>query len=493
MAVLNNKFLDFTNNGNNLIGNSTTGCSLNTGTNNNFFGASAGRYTDSGCCNNFFGASAGYCNKTGCYNNFFGKCAGFSNISGLSNNFIGDNAGACNINGSFNNFFGPSAGVGNTSGCNNNFFGVAAGSCNTTGRCNNFFGRCAGFCNISGINNNFIGALAGLGNTTGCYNNFFGSLAGFCNTTGSYNTYIGAFSACTQTGGIRNVAIGYNVQLPNTTGSTQLAIGAGNTSWINGNNLYNIGIGTTNPTSRLHMVGVGTTGPTLQLENLGTSLVADSILGTIDFISNDDSTNANGSRVRLLADVSTTAGTGRFRIQTKAGSSSTFITRVGLDGNGNLTFGTLNQNFDNLYASVYSTNIILHSGYKILGNTDTQVNVSLIPFLYSQDDATNYLKCTVVGLYNSGSSTYARVIKTWEMHVTYTTSSNTYAINGAVLGYTYNSDGTNFAAGTSVTTGKILPVISGNDIVLRLINRTSPAANSNTIYEFRVEHIGAVI
>jgi len=273
------------------IGDVSTGSSITSGTHNNFIGASAGRSNTTGGYNNFFGRSAGYCNTTGNSNNFFGSFAGlcntfgsFNNFFGLfagynnttgtdnnffglyagrynttggSNNFFGCRAGGSNTTGCYNNFFGRYAGYCNTTGNNNNFFGPSAGCSNTTGNSNNFFGRYAGYYNSTGNSNNFFGSFAGRSNTTGCYNNFFGRYAGRNNTTGTDNIFFGRNAGCTNVTGSQNVVIGPTQNTPITSGNNQLVIGAGNTSWIVGNSSYNIGIGTTNPTSKLYVVGGG--------------------------------------------------------------------------------------------------------------------------------------------------------------------------------------------------------------------------------------------
>jgi hypothetical protein len=256
---------------NNFIG-LNAGCSNTSGVFNTFIGNYAGKCNTIGNSNNFIGAFAGRDNTIGSYNNFFGLCAGISNIDGYCNNFIGFHAGRFNTSGSDNNFIGSYAGRTNISGGSNNFLGASAGRFNTTGCCNNFFGAGAGRYNTNGCNNNFFGDTAGFCNTTGCFNSFFGNCtggrningcynsffgirSGVGNTLGSCNTFLGSNVASTQTAGSRNVAIGYSVQLPNTTGSDQLAIGVGTNSWISGNSDFNVGIGTTNPTSKLHVVG----------------------------------------------------------------------------------------------------------------------------------------------------------------------------------------------------------------------------------------------
>jgi hypothetical protein len=173
-------------------------------------------------------------------NNFFaGPNAGQFTADGSNNNFLGSNAGQNNTNGSDNNILGYQAGQFNTSGYNNNFFGSYAGNSNTTGSSNNFFG----------------GIAVGGSNTTGSDNNFFGSFAGQSNTTGSDNIYIGQETGNNNVTGSQNVIIGKGQNAPILNGSNQLVIGAGSTSWITGNSSYNVGIGTTRPTSKLHVLG----------------------------------------------------------------------------------------------------------------------------------------------------------------------------------------------------------------------------------------------
>jgi len=71
------------------IGDTTTGCSLTSGTNNNFFGSCAGCSNTTADNNNFLGQSAGLKNTTGGDNNFLGFCAGANNTSGCNNIAIG--------------------------------------------------------------------------------------------------------------------------------------------------------------------------------------------------------------------------------------------------------------------------------------------------------------------------------------------------------------------------------------------------------------------
>jgi hypothetical protein len=182
-------------------------------------------------------------------------------ISGVLG-FTGNNIKIGNVStgssiafGSGNFFAGPYAGNFTTDGFNNNFVGSSAGLFNITGSDNNFFGYSSGYNNTTGYGNNFFG-YAGYANTTGSNNNFFGFGAGNANTSGSDNIYIGQATGNANVTGSENVIIGKGQNAPILNGSNQLVIGAGSTSWITGNSSYNVGIGTTNPQTKLEVNGV---------------------------------------------------------------------------------------------------------------------------------------------------------------------------------------------------------------------------------------------
>ena len=172
-----------------------------------------------------------------------------------SNVRIGDSNTATSITtGSANIFIGSYSGQYTTSGYANNFLGDGSGSKNTTGSNNNFFGYASGYNNTTGNNNNFL-SYAGYANTTGSNNNFFGYGAGNENTSGSDNIYIGQETGNANVTGSENIIIGKDQNAPILNGSNQLVIGAGSTTWITGNSSYNVGIGLTNPTSKLTVQG----------------------------------------------------------------------------------------------------------------------------------------------------------------------------------------------------------------------------------------------
>jgi hypothetical protein len=184
----------------------------------------------------------------GTYNTFLGIGAGYSNTAGRENTFLGYGAGYSNTGdplepllGSFNTFVGFQAGYSNTTGLANTFLGYHAGRGNTTGLDNTFVGEDAGYNNTEGNKNTFLGFWAGQANRTGNNNTYLGYWAGRRNT-GTGNVFIGYMS-------------GYNVVDSN----DKLYIANGpddsNTLIYGDFSTGNVGIGTTNPSYRLHVAG----------------------------------------------------------------------------------------------------------------------------------------------------------------------------------------------------------------------------------------------
>ena len=164
---------------------------------------------------------------------------GSSLTNALNNIFIGVNAGAANTDAYGNIYLGSGVAQYQTSGSYNVVIGDSAATSAPAsgGSYSVILGYGAGSYN-SGTNNVFLGSSAGAGNT---------------NNSNSIN--IGAYAG-QSTNGANNVLIGYTVNAPILTGSNQLAIGNGSSNrWIVGNSSYNVGIGTTNPTSKLYVQG----------------------------------------------------------------------------------------------------------------------------------------------------------------------------------------------------------------------------------------------
>lgn len=217
--------------------------------------------------NLYAGDSAGVSNTTGFLNTFFGGAAGRFNTNGYRNCFIGSLAGYLNASGYDNTFVGTDAGY-NSTGSQNTFLGSSAGSANTSGYNNTFLGNVAGSRNTFGIQNTFIGASSGDLNETGNENIFIGHYSGENNKSGAFNTLIGTWTNVASAGLNNSTAIGYRAFA---TQNNSLILGS-----INGVNGAiadtRVGIGTTNPGSKLDVQGdLNLNGP-LKINNVaGTS------------------------------------------------------------------------------------------------------------------------------------------------------------------------------------------------------------------------------
>jgi hypothetical protein len=121
--------------------------------------------------------------------------------------------------------------------------------------------------NTTGCRNTFIGNGSGYDNTTGSSNHFIGHYTGGFNLTGSYNIFFGSWiGSSASTSASNKIIIGRGTNnnnwfdAPSPNKDTQLAIGIrtdANPSnyWLVGDENFNVGIGTTNPTSKLTVGG----------------------------------------------------------------------------------------------------------------------------------------------------------------------------------------------------------------------------------------------
>lgn len=231
-----------------LVGDSA-GFSMTTGFRNTLVGNRAGRSIVDGIQNTFVGNHAGV-NTTGSNNTFVGSRAGFNTTTAGANTFMGESSGANNTTGSFNSFYGQ-----------------ASGANNTTGSSNTFIGRDAGAFTNTGLSNAFVGFEAGRNNTTGESNAFFGENAGRINTTGSYNTALGDSATVSAVNLTNATAVGAKAMAGN---SNVLVLGS-----INGINNANasvkVGIGTTNPPTKLTIYDPDNVNVTLRVASVSTA------------------------------------------------------------------------------------------------------------------------------------------------------------------------------------------------------------------------------
>ena len=239
---------------------------------NVILGSNAGKCMSGNLGENIIiGKNAGFEHGNASNNVILGQNAAYS-IGGGSNNFIVGQNAACNIGNGANNIivgqnagknlnnggshiiFGSSAGQNLNNAGNNILVGSNSGKCLTQSGENVYLGTNSGK-NTTGGTNIAIGKNAYCGSSTGSKNIILGELAGRCLTSGSCNLLIGVGAGCLLTSGSKNIMMGCCVNAPSATDNSQLAIGHGTDYWITGNSDFNVGIGTTNATSKLDVIG----------------------------------------------------------------------------------------------------------------------------------------------------------------------------------------------------------------------------------------------
>ncbi|MDZ4748207.1 MAG: tail fiber domain-containing protein [Saprospiraceae bacterium] len=187
------------------------------------------------------------------------------------NTFIGIYAGHVNNangGGIFNTYTGSHAGFSSSTGNSNSGFGANSLFLNGTGSFNSAHGLNALFSNASGSWNTAIGANALFASTTGSSNTAIGNAALLSNTFGLSNTAIGVDALKDNVSGSNNTAIGFNANVSAGTLINATAIGSralarmdnsvviGSINGVNGATAgANVGIGTSEPTNKLHVVG----------------------------------------------------------------------------------------------------------------------------------------------------------------------------------------------------------------------------------------------
>ena len=244
---------------------------------------------DQGYYNTFVGLGSGNSNTIGYDNSAVGYQALYSNTTGYDNSAVGYES-LYNNTGNLNSASGYQALYGNTSGYENSALGAKALKSNTTGYYNSAMGKSALYINTTGYYNSASGYQALYGNTSGYQNSAVGADSLRSNTTGYDNSAVGYQALYGNTSGYQNSAVGYqageylasgsNNQTSNNSlflgyntragsaGDTNevvigpSAIGVGSNSVVLGNDSItktilkgNVGIGTTNPQSKLEING----------------------------------------------------------------------------------------------------------------------------------------------------------------------------------------------------------------------------------------------
>ena len=249
---------------------------------NTFLGLNAGNFT--------MGSTATSVSQ-GSYNTGVGNCALCANTTGYRNSALGYGSLYSNTTGYHNTAIGMGSLYSNTTGCQNSSFGYYSLYNNLTGNYNSAFGTCSLGLNTSGSYNAAFGHYSLQSNTIGCYNTGLGFGTIQYNTTGCYNTAVGRSALNANTTGTQNSALGTNAGRYIADGSTvnetsnfslylgsdtkaladgdtneivigHNAIGAGSNTATLGNSSItktilrgNVGVGTTNPTNKLHVIG----------------------------------------------------------------------------------------------------------------------------------------------------------------------------------------------------------------------------------------------
>ncbi len=226
----------------------------NTGLNNTALGYQTLFVNSTGSSNTAVGFSALYNNTTANNNTAVGSRALYTNSTGINNTAIGLQALQLNTTGSANTAIGLQALNINTTGDNNTATGQQALTSNTTGYNNTATGLQALSSNSTGYWNTATGLQSLNANNSGYWNNAFGVKALFLNTTGYNNVAMGTQSLSNNTTGYSNVAVGGGALYSNAIANNLVAVGdsslynstgTGNTA-IGSKAGYNLTTGTNN-------------------------------------------------------------------------------------------------------------------------------------------------------------------------------------------------------------------------------------------------------
>ena len=221
--------------------------------------------------NTAVGSSALDFNTTGIYNTAIGRQALLNNTIGISNTATGHLALLDNTEGSSNTAMGRQSLFENTTGGSNSGFGYRSLQKNIDGNHNTGLGLQSLQFNTSGLSNTAVGSSALQNNTTSSLNSAVGRQALF-NTNAANNSGVGYRALYNNSTGVRNTAVGcqagfyiegddntilgaYEGTAADSTLSNTVIISAGLTERMRIDSTGNVGIGTTDPQSKLSVDG----------------------------------------------------------------------------------------------------------------------------------------------------------------------------------------------------------------------------------------------
>lgn len=229
---------------------------------------------------------------------------------------------------------------------------------------------------------------------------------------------------------------------------------------------------------------------TINPTGTGTVTIQPALQGLIDNIAIGNTTRAAGNFTTLQSNGQTTfsaniAGTNR--------TTGTLVVTGGVGISG--TMRSLGLSASSGSISTFTTsqlsvgNFTIYPGIVNQFNTDTTTDVDLTSYLVAASNYTQFLKITVVGMYINdvfAPTTYSRINKSFVSGIWW--NGTNFALDGPVIEHqVYNTDSTNFPAGSTPTAGKVQIVIGTGTVLLRLTNRTSPSTNSITYWNYKVE------
>jgi hypothetical protein len=328
------------------------------GTRNTGIGVNALFTNSSGNYNTATGFNALHDNSTPWYNTANGGETLFKNTTGFNNTASGALALHENTIGNNNVAMGVSSLVSSTIGNENTAIGTEALHDNLEGSFNVGVGMHGLYNNSSGINNVAVGSYTlATANVSGNNNTGIGG-ASLINTSGSDNTGLGYHSGLNITTGSNNLTLGSNAFVPTPTANDQLSIanviyGTSLSSTV----LGKIGIGNSNPSSKLHIMG-NTSGMTPNPSSIAT--IENNTSTYLSLLSNDESgilfgANGNSTNGAIVYNPSGINNAMAFR--TNNNTNQMIITSAG-----NVAIGNFVPSFPLHFNAVVGDKISLYGG-----------------------------------------------------------------------------------------------------------------------------------